>query len=277
MSILMRFPDAKAKVFTMSYDDGVYQDYRLIEIMNKNGLKGTFNINGGHISETDATKGHQRLSAKQIKELYLPNGHEIALHTHTHPMLIDFPIENVTYEYLKDKEILEDLTGKIIRGSAYPMSRYNDKVLSSLKACRVCYARGGEQTEAFDLPTDWLQIKNTARHTNPRLFELADQFIALTPRHYYPCAMFFLMGHSYEFDNDNNWNVIEEFAAKMGGHEDIWYATNIEIYDYIKAYNSLRFNLAKTVVENPTATDVWINKRNENYKIEAGKTVILVD
>ena len=272
MGLMMRFPEGKAKVFTMSYDDGVYQDFRLIEIMNKNGLKGTFNLNSGLISKTDATENRKsRLSAKQIKELYIPNGHEIALHTHTHQTLVDLPIENIAFEYLKDKEIFEELTGKIIRGSAYPNSRYNDKVLSALKSCGVSYARGGDQTECFDMPSDWLQIKNTARHTNPRLMELADEFVKLSPRTYYPCVMFYLMGHSYEFDIDNNWDVIENFAEKIGGHEDIWYATTIEIFDYVQAFNSVRFNLSRTIAENPTATDVWVNKDDKVYKLPAGR------
>ena len=41
----MRLKDGKTKVLTLSYDDGVVQDIRLIEIMNRYGLKGTFNIN----------------------------------------------------------------------------------------------------------------------------------------------------------------------------------------------------------------------------------------
>ena len=41
----MRFPGGKAKALTLSYDDGVRQDKKLIEIFNKNGIKGTFNVN----------------------------------------------------------------------------------------------------------------------------------------------------------------------------------------------------------------------------------------
>jgi peptidoglycan/xylan/chitin deacetylase (PgdA/CDA1 family) len=275
MNILMRFPEGKAKAFTMSYDDGVYQDIRLIEIMNKHGLKGTFNINGGLISSQDATKGYQRLSEKQIRELYLPNGHEVALHTYTHPTLVDLPIERITYEYLKDKERLEEVTGTIIRGSAYPNSRYNDKVLAALKACGVSYARGGDQTEGFELPTDWLQIKNTARHINPKLLEIAEAFVNYSPRDHIPCGLFFLMGHSYEFDRDNNWETIEALAEKVGGREDIWYATNLEIYDYIEAYNCVRYNLAQTFAENPTSTDVWVNIKGRIVKIAAGETTQL--
>ena len=275
MGMMMRFPEGKAKVFTMSYDDGIFQDYRLIDIMKKNGLKGTFNINAGIISPEDATDNYQRLSEKQVKELYLPNGFEVALHTYTHPTLTGLPIERITYEYLKDKEELERIFGVIIRGSAYPNSRYNDDVLHALKSCGVSYARGGDETESFEMPKDRLQVMPTVRHTNPKLMEFADRFVSLTHMDHHPVSMFYLMGHSYEFDNDNNWNVIEEFAEKIGGHDDIWYATNIEVFDYVQAYKSVRFNVALTIAENPTSTDVWVNKDGKIIKIEAGKTTYL--
>ena len=48
----------------------------------------------------------------------------------------------------------------------------------------------------------------------------------------------------FEFDNNDNWNVIEEFAKKIGNREDIWYATNIEIYDYVNSnYNDVTGNI----------------------------------
>ena len=277
MNIVMRYPEGRAKAFTMSYDDGYYQDVRLVEIMNKNGLKGTFNIGAGRIAKTDATRGGELLSAKQIKELYVPNGHEVAAHSYSHPVLVDLPTENVTYEYIRDKAILEDITGTIVRGSAYPYSNYNDKVLEALKACGISYARGGQETEAFHLPTDWLQIKNTARHVNPRLMELGEFYVGYAVPPHMPSTLFYLMGHSFEFDRDNNWDLIESFAEMIGGHDDIWYATNIEIFDYVQAYNSVRYNLAQTIAENPTSTDVWINKDGKIYKLAAGKTTVISD
>lgn len=269
----MRFPEGKSKVFTMSYDDGVYQDIRLVEIMTKHKLKGTFNINSGYVSNEDAVEGSQRLSSRQVKELYIPNGQEVALHTYTHTLLTDLPFEHITYEYLKDKEELENILGCIIRGSAYPYSKYNEKVLNSLRACGVAYARAGDQTEEFSLPTDWLRFRPTARHKTPKLFDIANKFLDLIVQPNHPCAMFSLMGHSYEFDRDNNWDLIETFAEKMEGHKDVWYATNIEIYDYIQAFQSVRYNLAQTIAENPTSIDVWINKNGKVCKIPAGQTI----
>ena len=66
MGIMMRFPEGKAKVFTMSYDDGIFQDYRLIDIMKKNNLKGTFNINAGIIASVSnrTEKGQSFISTR---------------------------------------------------------------------------------------------------------------------------------------------------------------------------------------------------------------------
>lgn len=44
---MIMFPDGKKKALTLSYDDGVEQDRRLVEILNRYGIKATFNINSG--------------------------------------------------------------------------------------------------------------------------------------------------------------------------------------------------------------------------------------
>ncbi len=46
-----------------------------------------------------------------------------------------------------------------------------------------------------------------------------------------PPAMMYVWGHSYEFTNQNNWELMEDFCKLVGGRDDIWYATNIEIVD----------------------------------------------
>ena len=45
----------KKKAITFSFDDGVEQDVRTIEILDKYGLKGTFNLNSGRIDQTHRT------------------------------------------------------------------------------------------------------------------------------------------------------------------------------------------------------------------------------
>ena len=108
--------------------------------------------------------------------------------------------------------------------------------------------------------------------------ELAKSFVEEQEQAYYwrnfP-KLFYLWGHSYEFDNNNNWNVIEEFCEYVGGREDIWYVTNGEIFDYVKAYDNLEFSAQGTFVYNPSALTVYINYYGENLVVEPGKTIEL--
>jgi len=275
MIIVMRYPGGKSKAITLSYDDGVIQDVRLMKIMDKHGLKGTFNINSGLFPKEDA-KDKGKMSRKQVLDLYTNSGHEVAVHGSMHPHYEEMYPPLVTDDVMKDRKELERMFGKIIRGMAYPFGTYNDDVVNCLKACGIAYSRTVESTEWFDIPTDWLRMPATCHHNNPKIMELADRFIEGNRRPGDPCWLFYLWGHSYEFDNDDNWNVIEEFAQKTGNREDIWYATNIEIYDYVQAYKQLQYNIDLTKVYNPTQIDLWISHTDIGViEIKAGETVEL--
>lgn len=108
--------------------------------------------------------------------------------------------------------------------------------------------------------------------------ELARSFVEEAPHKYFwrrTPKLFYLWGHSYEFNNDDNWNVIEDFASYIGNREDIWYATNIEICHYVKAFDSLHFGANGTFVYNPSAIDVYLNDFSGEVIVPAGETVKL--
>ena len=112
-NMYMRFPGGKAKALTLSYDDGVEQDIRLIDILDKHGIKATFNINSGSYAPEDKQykpgQVHRRMSKSRCTELYNKNGHEVAVHAYTHPFLEKLPAPAVAYEIVKDKaKVLED-------------------------------------------------------------------------------------------------------------------------------------------------------------------------
>ena len=278
-SVFLRFPNGLSKALTLSYDDGVVEDIRLIEIMNRHGLKGTFNINSSHYTDvnykprTDRTYG-LRLTREEAIALYQNSGQEVALHAHTHPFLETLPSSQVAYEILKNREILEDMFGGIVDGMAYPYGTYSDAVVEVLKNCGVLYSRTTVSTQKFDLPTDWLRMPATCHHTNPELMELADKFLETPIKN--KSQLFYLWGHSYEFERDGNWEVIEDFAKKMGGRNDIWYATNKEIYQYVESGRALKFSADMRTVYNPTAMDVWLEMDNTLYRVAAGESILLV-
>ncbi len=274
----MRFPGGKPKAITLSYDDGVAEDIRFIELMKQYGFKGTFNLNYNWIPEDKnflPGKKHRRLTAEEIRELYFDDSVELACHSFNHRSFELIPSSEVMYEIVEDRKGWEAFCGTMIRGFAYANGSFNDDAVDVLRLAGIVYARTTKQTEDFELPTDWLRLKTTCKHTNPRLMELADEFANMQVKK--DAKWFYLWGHTYEFDDNNNWDVIENFFKRMTGLPDVWYATNIEIYDYVQAYEQLLFSADGERVHNPTATDIWVGKINtdESILIPAGETVNL--
>ena len=276
-SFFMRFPGGRARALTLSYDDGVEQDIRLIEIMKKNGLKGTFNLNSGLYAPEGKVypEGtiHRRMSLKTCQEVYKNSGMEVAVHGLTHPFLEQLPANLCTREVLLDRENLEKEYDRIVRGMAYPYGTHSDEVVETLKRCGIVYSRTTEATHKFDIPKDWLRLPATCHHKDPRLMELARQFVESNWNR--KPALFYLWGHSYEFEADQNWSVIEEFAEYIGNREDIWYATNIEIYDYIAAYEQLIVSMDGRKLQNPTATALYVEIGSGIVCVPAGETLCL--
>ena len=278
MNIFMRFPEGKIKALTLSYDDNVDQDIKFIDILNTYGLKCTFNINSeGYAEEgTVYPEGnvHRRLTKNQATELYKNSGHEVAVHSCTHPFLEQLPASVAALEILNDRVALEEQFGCIVRGMAYPFGTYSDELVEVLKTCGIVYSRTIKSTEKFDVPTDWLRLPATCHHNNPRLMELAKEFAEATYKR--APKLFYLWGHSYEFESNNNWNVIEDFAKYMGNRDDIWYATNIEIYEYMEDYKRLVYSANGKRVKNPTARTLYFYAHGNNYSVAPGETVEIV-
>jgi peptidoglycan/xylan/chitin deacetylase (PgdA/CDA1 family) len=272
---LMRFPEGKSKALTLSYDDGVEQDIRLVGIMDKFGLKGTFNLNSGLYAKDGTVHSpetiHRRMTARQADELFSCSGQEVAVHSLTHPFLEQLPPEMAAYEIIRDRENLEKQFGRIVRGMAYPFGTYSDKVVDILAVAGIAYARTTVSSGAFAIPRDWLRMAATCHHNDPDFSSLAQKFIRQTPPH--TPWLFYLWGHSYEFDINNNWPVIEEFASLVGRKTDIWYATNIEIYDYIRAFSCVQASASGNLYHNPTALCLWFQYGNTMYSVAPGETI----
>lgn len=273
------FPGGKQKAVTFSYDDGVSQDIRLAEMLCKYRLKGTFNVNSGLFGENG--RNSTRLTPEKIKANIIDKGHEVAVHG------VDHIAAGVASPPLCLKEVfecrrdLEDIFDTIIRGMAYADSGirliYNgnsyETVKNILTYSGIAYARslGGDNSK-FDLPRDFHAWVPTCHHKNPEIFKWIEEFCAAEysterAKLNYP-RLFYIWGHSYEFDMDNNWDRMESICEKLSGREDTWYATNIEIYDYVKAYEALIFSADETRVFNPTSVPVWLTYDFKVVKVE---------
>lgn len=224
----MKWTQTYQKAVTFSYDDGVMQDARLIEILNRYGLKATFNINTGiGKGEGIFVKNDiviDRFNLEELKPLYA--GHEVAVHTLTHPHLPGLTREEMIHQLEGDRQKIESVFGNPVQGMAYPFGTYNDEVVEVLHELNFKYARTVESNHEFEVQTDLLRLKPTCHHNDPMLPVLIEKFISTpadTPQ------IIYIWGHSYEFDVDNNWEYFEEICKKIAGHADIFYGTNTEV------------------------------------------------
>ncbi|MEE0928124.1 MAG: polysaccharide deacetylase family protein [Acutalibacteraceae bacterium] len=278
----IRFPGGIGKAVTFSYDDGNKLDIRLAEIFDKYGVKGTFNVCGGLIGNPG------KLSAEEMQKHFIDKGHEIACHgfEHTAPGMLR-PFEGVQ-EYINDRKALESALGMIIRGLAYPNSGINylgngatyDNIRSYLSDLGFMYGRSlAGDNNGFKLPHDWFNWIPTMHHGNPNALTWAQEFADITlDKPYFPAnapRLFYVWGHSFEFENNNNWEHIENILKIVANREDIWYATNIEIREYVEAYDRLVFTADSKTVYNPTLIDVWFEQPNGLFCIKSGETVTL--
>ncbi len=267
MNVYSCFPEGTAKALTMSYDDGRLQDERLVDIFNRNGIKGTFNLNYGLME-----KGEPWLARERVRELY--QGHEVATHCLTHPTIARCSMVEAAYEILEDRKGLESLTGGLVRGHAYPNGSYSPEIKQLFHQLGIAYARVGEPKGDYELPEDSMEWHPTCHHNDPELMEKAARFANFGTQK--SLKLMYVWGHSYEFDDRDNWGVIEEFCRYMGGRQDIWYATNIEIVDYMEALNRLKFSGDNRMVYNPSAVSVWLQIDGKKIvEVKGGTTVNL--
>lgn len=272
------FPGGKPKALTFSYDDATAQDLRLLGILKRYGMTGTFNINSGRVYHTLPGKKVSKnrvLSPEEIRTVY--QGFEVAIHGYSHPFLQQIPKDMIPFEIAGDRHELEKIVGYPVRGMAYPFGAYSDSLIEQLRQLGIVYARVCHSTEDFNLPKEFLAWQPTCHHNCKRLDELADKFINMNNIN--GLKVFYVWGHTYEFDTDNNWDVIEKFCEKMAFKDDIWYATNIEIYDYVQALDRLVTSCDGNLLYNPSAVDVWVSKDQslwepgEKICVPAGKVV----
>ncbi|MDO4940502.1 MAG: polysaccharide deacetylase family protein [Erysipelotrichaceae bacterium] len=271
------FPGHKAKAFTLSYDDGVVQDKRLIEIFDRYNAKCTFNLNYGVLGHKQIIKGPDqkevdisKFDKEEVKEIY--KNHEVGGHGLYHSSLISIGTPYAMHEIIEDKVNLEKLIDKQVKMFAYPFGHYNEKVVSLLKDAGYKGARTVESTHSFDIPKDFLILNPTCHHNDPELMKLAKDFVE---KPIFIPSLFYLWGHGYEFDHDGNYDVIENLLKFLHEYKDtIWFATNSEIIEYVNAYRNLEYSGDGSMIYNPSAIDVEILTSFKTSEIiKAGETI----
>ena len=210
------FPGGKKRVVTFSYDDGRPNDARLALLFNKYGVKGTFHLNDD--SETIKDK-------EKAREIY--SGHEISCHTCRHGWLDNMPKSSLINEIFENRRVLEEIAGYPVVGMSYPSGAFSPEAEDALAACGIVYSRTVVSTHNFSFPKNFLEWHPTCHHRDA--MPLCERFMANLDSQWWG-PLFYIWGHSYEFDiYPERWQIFEEFCKMMSGRSDVFYGTNLEV------------------------------------------------
>ena len=259
------YPGGLKRILTFSFDDGAENDARLISLFNKYNLTATFHLNGiSYLGKSAEEK-------EKIKNVY--RNHEIACHTLSHGWPSRLPAASLVTETMRDREILEEIAGYPVTGMSYPSGSYNGEVISVMHACGIEYSRTVKSTNDFCLPDNFLEWHPSCHFKSA--MPLAERFLRDIDTQW-TNPLFYIWGHSHEIRSEEEWEQTERLLALLSENDKIWYATNIDIYNYISAQRMIKISADERVFYNPTATDVWVEKdKKDIIKIPAGQKIII--
>ena len=256
------FPEGKDKALTFSYDDAQIYDRRLVSIFNQYDMKATFHLNSGTLDR----EGY--ITRSEVEELYA--NHEVACHAATHPHFNQVSQAQTVAELYEDRRELEQCCGKIVRGFSYPYGEYNERLVETAVNLGIVYSRTVESTMNFAIPSDFMRWHPTCHH-NKVTDELIEDF--LNPRGHRDLSLLYIWGHSYEFERNDNWDYIAHICESLQGRKDVWYATNLEIYEYVTAIRSLVVSVDGSLIYNPTAVPIYLLIGGKSFCLPAGMCI----
>jgi glycosyltransferase involved in cell wall biosynthesis/peptidoglycan/xylan/chitin deacetylase (PgdA/CDA1 family) len=234
----------KQVLVTTSWDDGHLLDIRLAELLKKYDLQGTF-----YISPQDREFAASKLlKTSQIKKL--SRSFEIGAHTMTHPRLSKISDELAYREILDSKQHLERIIDSKVICFCYPGGNYRKRHLAIVRKAGLKYARTVRR-HSFDLKGSLLEANtsvNTYNHFqdlwmiarlakfNPiktfRFFQWDELAKAMFDQVLERGGVYHLWGHSWEIDNHQDWQKLEEVFKYIAYRKGVRYVTNGELIHY---------------------------------------------
>lgn len=266
------YPGGKTKAFNISYDDGVVQDIRFVELLNRYGLKGTFNLNYG-LMHQGFTWQHEcgmtvrRIPEEQISALY--EGHEIASHSYSHPYFDHMEETEILRELGADKFFLERLSGGEVAGYATPFYYYSDLMAQCVRHCGFAYARISEESNDYSIPGDFYRWRGSKFHWDDDLEEFVEGFLCSNRE----LALCQLVGHSYDLDVMHLWDKMERILWKVSENPEVWPATHIELVRYLR--NMKLAQITDREIINESDMQLWFAVDGKPVAVPPGRKISL--
>lgn len=234
------------KYFAWSFDDGLEQDKKIIEILKEYGLGATFHLNSGlfgdktwegrigNLGMTEKPAAsfdpaakhllpyvpHFRIPEDELTQVY--EGFEIASHTCHHVNLSKCGEEERRREIAEDVKVLSEKFGQTVTGFAYPYGVGAKQSREALKNAGVKYARLATSKPGFRFPEDPLAMPLSCWHISPKTFERLDAFFDMDAGN--EDTFFLMFAHGYEFDfgtKESNWDKFRRICETVAQHDDV--------------------------------------------------------
>lgn len=129
------------KIITTSWDDGLKESIEIGSMLENYGLSGTFYVpvnafTGGRVENIEGDKFMNKSELKRLSENF-----EIGSHGLSHRYLPTLSAEEVDDEFIKSKNLLEELIDEGVKGFAYPAGRFGVREVKKIKKSGYLYTR----------------------------------------------------------------------------------------------------------------------------------------
>jgi len=204
-----------AKYFLISFDDGTIYDRRFVELLNRYGIKGTFNLNSGledFVWYYEDSFPVRRQILSETGGLY--RGHEVASHSLHHHWLNTLTPPQISREIGEDCERLKSLFALPEIGFGVPFTACGEREIKLIRRF-VRYIRLSEFAESFALPQDPWHIPIHALYHDADIREKIARFAETDLED----ALFVMAGHSYELEALQDWEYMEALLQYISGFD----------------------------------------------------------
>jgi len=180
-----------------------------------------------------------------------------------HPSLTKLDAAQIAMEVIGDRKALEDFVGYPVRGRAYPNGAYDEKVINVLRQTGIVYSRTTENIPRCFPTREPFAWASTSHMYSKNPCPVNENFEKLYSNKDYS-GVFSIWGHTCEFDRaGGDWADMERIFKPLSGKPDVWYCTNIELFDYETAKNRVVIAANLKSAFNPSAVKVSIKADNK--------------
>ena len=155
---------------------------------------------------------------------------------------------------------------------AYPYGDFNHRVIEVLRRLGIAYSRTTAVANPCFPVAEPLAWPATGHQYTDKL---TDRFTALYENQN-SRGVFFIWGHTYEFDRKNDWPSLERIYKPLAGKPDVWYCTNLELFDYEAARQRIVIAANRATAFNPSAQPVTLKADGRLLDVPGGQTISLL-